>query len=203
MDSRRFVPAHISFDRYRKTNTVMETNDIISLNNKTLIDILRNYRRHPDEDVKAAYLELKRRGIVDEVVEALRDEVRDGKLEIKNENNNQNKPEFNLARPKIFRIGSTQQVVFEQRLIAEGIPYFRREGLDVIVPLVNYYFADQDFEIADQIEVETHDYVQQLPPDKRSKVTKRAGKAFLWVGIFFAAFLLFSLIIRYINEGGF
>lgn len=180
----------------------METNDNLSLSNKALIDILRNYRQNTDADVKAAYLELKRRGIADDIVEALRDEVRAGKLEIKNENSVLQNTIFNLAKPKLFRIGSTQQLVFEQRLIAEGIPYFRREGLDVIVPLVNYYFADQDFATADQIEIETHNYVQQLPPDKRSKVTKRAGQAFLWIGIFFAAFLVFSLIIRYINEGG-
>jgi hypothetical protein len=177
----------------------MKTTDIKSLTNKELTRMLRHYNDFTDEQVEAAYRELKSRGVAGEVLQKLRQEVRVGKLKVKVYETLHRDQRFNLSKPKVFRIGTTQQLVFEQRLISEGIPYHRREGLDVIVPLVNYYFADTDFHKADQIEVETENYVTALPPDKRSKATRRAGKAFVWIGLFFAFFLLFSLILKWVS----
>lgn len=177
----------------------MGNTDIKSLTNKELTRILRHYNDFADEQVKAAYLELKSRGIEGEVLQKLREEVRVGKLQVSDSEAFHRGRNFNLSKPKVFRIGSTQQLVFEQRLIAEGIPYHRREGLDVIVPLVNYYFTENDFHKADQLEVETENYVTALPPDKKSKATRRAGKAFVWIVLFFAFFLLFSLILKWVS----
>jgi hypothetical protein len=175
----------------------MQTEKFKSLSTDKLTDILRKYKNYNEEAVKSAFIELDRRGELEEVMTELRHEVKEGKLKLAGGSSLRGStPKFNLSRPKIFRIGTTQQLVFEQRLIAEGIPYYRREGLDVIVPLVNYYFADEDFGIADNIEMETEDYVQNLPPDKSAKAVKTAGKTFVWVVIFFVIFLIFSLIIN-------
>jgi len=179
----------------------MQIETIKSLSTDKLTDILRNYNNYDEAAVKSAFIELDRRGEIDEVMTELRHELSEGKLKLASGRYaSDSKPEFNLSRPKIFRIGTTQQLVFEQRLIAEGIPYYRREGLDVIVPLVNYYFADKDYGIADNIEMETEDYVQNLPPDKSAKAIRKAGKLFVWVVIFFVIFLIFTLIINWLSE---
>lgn len=179
----------------------MQYEKVTSLTTAELTDILRNYNNYEEAVIKAAFIELDRRGEFEDVMAELRHEVKEGKMKLEGVMSGMDtNPEFNLSRPKMFRIGTTQQLVFEQRLIAEGIPYYRREGLDVIVPLVNYYFTDKDFGLADKIEMETEDYVQNLPPDKSAKAIKKAGKTFGWVLVFFVVFLIFSLIIKWFSE---
>lgn len=160
-----------------------------------LTQILRNYHEHPEELVQQAYLELKARGLLQGVIKQLREEIRSGQIEIPV------KPpepfrDFNPSNPVTMRTGSTQQMIFEQKLMQEGIPYHRQEGLDVIVPLVSYYFNDRDRVRADELEVETHHYVRELPPDQRKKATKTALKAVFWIILFFGVFLLITLIIK-------
>jgi hypothetical protein len=179
----------------------MQYEKVTLLTTAELTEILRNYSNYEEASVKAAFIELDRRGELEDAMAELRHEVKEGKMKLAGLNSAMDSnPELNLSRPKIFRIGTTQQLVFEQRLIAEGIPYYRREGLDVIVPLVNYYFTDEDFGLADKIEMETEDYVQNLPPDKSAKAMKKAGKTFGWIFIFFVVFLIFSLIINWLSK---
>ena len=158
-----------------------------------LTQILRNYHKHPEELVKRAYRELDARGMLQGVIKQLQNEVKSGKMQLTGE-----PPEpfrdFNPSNPVMMRTGSTQQIIFEQKLMQEGIPYHRQEGLDVIVPLINYYFNDRDRARADELEVETHNYVRELPPDERRKTTKTALKAVFWIILFFGVFLLITLI---------
>lgn len=160
-----------------------------------LKQILRNYHEHPEELVKQAYRELDARGMLQSVIKQLRKELRSGEMQLPEES-----PEpfrdFNPSNPVMMRIGSTQQVIFEQKLAQEGIPYHRQEGLDVIVPLVNYYFNDRDRARADELEIETHNYVRSLPPDQHKKTTKTALKAVFWIILFFGVFLLITLITK-------
>ncbi len=177
-----------------------KTLPVEKLSSAKLAAMLKNYRRHSDEDLKAAYAELESRGELGEVIDRLRGEVRDGRLVVGSvQSDTEIFRDFNPNRMKAFRTGSTQQMVFEQKLILEDIPYYRQEALDVIVPLVYYYFADRDFARADQIEIETENYVGNLPVEKRNHGAKRAGSAALWIIAFFAIFLLFSLLMQWLR----
>ena len=161
---------------------------------------LRNYGKYSEEELKAAYAELENRGEIDEVIGRLRQEVRDGKMVVGTiQSDTEVFRDFNPNRMKTFRTGSTQQMIFEQKLILEDIPYYRQEALDVIIPLVYYYFSDRDFEHADRIEIETEQYVDSLPPEKRNYGAKRAGSAALWIIAFFVVFLLLSLLMRWLR----
>ncbi len=163
-----------------------------------LAKILRNYHKQPEETVKKAYAELERRGELDEVLEKLRQQVKNGNIVIKSDNqmpfNN-----FNPSNPVTLRIGSTQQFVFEQMLISENIPYHRQEGLDVLVPLVNYYFNDRDRRRADELEIEANNYVDSLPPSERAKTTKKAIGAVYWAILFLGVFLALSLLFKFLG----
>jgi hypothetical protein len=164
---------------------------------KELAAILRNYKKYPEELVKKAYSELENRGELDMVLTKLREQIKNGKIII--ESNNQ-KPfnNFNPSNPVTMRIGSTHQFVFEQMLIAEDIPYHRQEGLDVLVPLVSYYFDDKDRRRADELEIEANNYVDSLPPSNRTKTTKKAIHAVYYAILFLGVFLLISLLFRFL-----
>lgn len=161
-----------------------------------LVNILRNYNDYDDADVKHAFRILKSRGVIVDAIKQLRKEVREGKIEIDQGSRQEPYRDFNPSNPVVMRTGSTQQLVFEQKLMQAGIPYHRQEGLDVIVPLVNYYFNDHDRARADKLEIEANDYVEKLPPDRRNKTTKTALKGMLWVILFFGVFLLISVITK-------
>lgn len=170
------------------------------LSYKKLVGILRNYSDYSEDEVKAAYQELEKRGLLEDTLKQLKNEVRDGKILVgENQAGRDTFRDFNPNRMKTFRTGSTQQIVFEQKLITENIPYYRQEALDVIIPLVYYYFSDNDFAKADQLEIETMDYVDNLPVEKRNYGTKRAGSAVLWILAFFVVFLLVSIFFRWLR----
>jgi hypothetical protein len=173
-------------------------NDYATSNTPELARILRNYQKHPEEKVKKAFAELERRGELEGVLATLREQVKNGNIIIQSDNQ---KPfnNFNPSNPVTMRIGSTQQFVFEQMLIAENIPYHRQEGLDVIVPLVNYYFNDQHRRRADELEIEANTYVEKLPPSKRAKTTKKAISAIYWAFLFLGVFLVLSLLFKFLG----
>lgn len=170
--------------------------DLNQVETSKLANILRNYKGYDDADVKHAYRILKARGVLDDVIKQLRKEVREGELVIDPESDREPYRDFNPSNPVVMRTGSTQQLVFEQKLMQEGIPYHRQEGLDVIVPLVNYYFNDRDRARADELEMEANSYVAKLPPDSRNKTTKTALKAVFWVILFFGVFLLITVLTK-------
>lgn len=169
--------------------------DIKRAETSELVNMLRNYHEHPEDLVKMAYRELEARGLIQGVIKQLREEVRSGAIQ---PDSDPREPfrNFNPSNPVTMRTGSTQQLVFEQKLMQEDIPNYRQEGLDVIVPLVSYYFNDRDRARADELEMETHNYVNALPPDQRNKTTKTALKAVFWIVLFFGVFLLISLITK-------
>lgn len=162
-----------------------------------LVNILRNYKDFSNEDVKHAYRLLESRGVLRQVISQLQKEVNQGKINIESAvEGDEPFRDFNPSNPVVMRTGSTHQLVFEQKLMEENIPYHRQEGLDVIVPLVNYYFNDAHRTRADELEIETNNYVNDLPPDQRGRSSKTALKAVGWIIAFFAAFLLITYLIK-------
>jgi hypothetical protein len=162
-----------------------------------LVDILRNYKDYAEEDVKHAYRLLEARGVIQQVIAQLKKEVDQGKIKIESQDaGHEPFRDFNPSNPVVMRTGSTNQMVFEQKLNEEGIPFHRQEGFDVIVPLVNYFFNDADRARADELEIETNNYVNDLPPDQRGKTTKTALKAVGWIIFFFAVFLLITYLFK-------
>lgn len=178
----------------------MEIPDYRSKSNRFLVNILRNYTQYSDIEVKTAFEELKSRGILSKVIDQLRKERKEQIS--KNLYTSGLKPGvvIDLSRCKTFRIGSTQQIVFEQKLMIENIPYLRREGLDVIVPIVNYYFTREDFPRADELEIESEKYAQSLENKQKTKTPKKALSSFFWITLFFLFFIIFSLLWRWMSN---
>jgi len=168
------------------------------LSTAELAKILRNYKKHPEEVVLMAYSELEKRGDLEKVLSKLRQQVHNGNIIIESDNQ-KSFNNFNPSNPVTMRIGSTQQFVFEQMLIAEDIPYHRQEGLDVLVPLVSYYFSDGHRRRADELEIEANNYVDSLPPSRRAKTSKNAIKAVYWAILFFVVFLILSLLFKFLG----
>nr|NQU89457.1 hypothetical protein [Bacteroidota bacterium] len=170
----------------------IENHNIRELNTEELTNILRNYHGFSSEEVHAVYQELDARGELKAVLNELREEMSSAKTQSESGHPEKEPVDFNPSNKITLRIGTTQQMVFEQRLLQEGIPYYHTEGNDFFVPEVNYYFTDKDFVRADLIEMETQSYVDEMPRDQMITHKSKMGNSLIWIIAIVAIFLLAS-----------
>jgi len=57
-------------------------------------------------------------------------------------------------------------------------------------------FTNEDFDCADQIEIETENYVDSLKPEEQFTSNKTMWITLFWVGAIFFAFLLMIFLFR-------
>lgn len=165
-----------------------------------LINILREYKNYSDSEVKAAYEELSRRGLLENALNLIRDEMKREQSAGQKPDKLDSSPEFDAAVYKSFQAGSRGQVLFESKLIAMGIPFYRRDGLTIFVPMVHYYFAKNDFPVADKLEAETWEMLNQPAEARSYDVEKGTKKGVVFVLIVAVIFASIALIINWFKK---
>jgi len=159
-----------------------------SLDDDKLKNVLRNFKDYEDEALKSVISVLQERGIYDKTLSSLRKEIKDKKKEIEIIRFSDN---LNPWKRLEFPSGSITQVNFEKEILLNGLNFYKEDTNDYGMPIIRYYFSDEEFSVANSI----GDKIKMQPPNKPKKSLSTIYSTLRsWIGIIFIAVVIILII---------